>query len=343
MKRILAAVLILVSVKTGVAQSRDSLFADSVFRAHTHRIELRSGALSGPGADLLLRATRNAQFVALSENHNVLEIPKLTTALFRALRDAHGFGYLALEHGPVAMERSVALARAQGVEGVLGFGRTIPHAFHFINDQELEMIGEVTRLSRATTDPVWGVDREYAATPVLEELVRLAPGRDARAAAQALLDSARPFDVVRKGEGDVVWLTTRADSGQMAALRRAFRAPAGSRAEFLLRDLELSRLSGALYRGDSESAPTNFDHNRVREEWMVDRFRTMYARAAAAGGAPPRVVLKSGHCHLTRGYSCGNVPTLGSYVSELARANGRESYHVWLSVINRPGVWWSLG
>ena len=280
--------------------------------------------------------------MALAENHNVREIPQITTGLFKALRDAHGFRYLALEQGAVAMEHSAGAAHGGRARAVWELGRRVPRAFHFWNDQELAMIAEVTRLSPASRNAVWGVDREYAATMVLEELIKVARNGAARAAAAAMRDSALAYDTLGHAASGKRWLADVVDSLEITGLRNRFRPESGSPADFLLRDLELARLSAALYRAHSDSTPTGFDSNRVREEWMVERFRDRYRERLAAGERLPKVLLKSGHWHIFRGYFQGNIPTLGNFVSELARSNGLESYHIWTSLINRPGVWWSL-
>lgn len=340
---ILGIVSVLLLDTKAPCQDRDSVFTDSIFRAHSHTIEYREGELSGPGLQLLLNDTRRAQFVAIAENHNVREIPQLTTAMFRALQKTHGFGYLALEQGPVAIERAVAASRSGGRDSVWALGRRLPQIFHFLTDQELGMIAEVTRLSGVRTDPVWGVDREYGATPVLEELARISPDARTRAGVEILLDSARVYESFHDSAGGIRWLLERVDSASVARLRQMFGPRSGARADFLLRDLELARRSGALYRSRTGPIPTGFDANRIREEWMVEQFISRYRAAITAGDSLPKVVVKSGHWHLFRGLFRANIPTLGNFISELARANRRESYHIWLSLINRPGGWWSLG
>src|SRR5687768_10202843 len=68
---------------------------DNLVAANSRLLQLKNGALEGPGADFILAEAAEAQFVALGEEHNTTEIPELTTALFRTLQDRYGFRFLA--------------------------------------------------------------------------------------------------------------------------------------------------------------------------------------------------------------------------------------------------------
>ena len=54
---------------------------------NAYEISLRNGALAGPGAAFLLKATHGEQFVALGEAHNNKDISPITVALLRGLHE----------------------------------------------------------------------------------------------------------------------------------------------------------------------------------------------------------------------------------------------------------------
>src|SRR5687767_4032090 len=116
---------------------RDSVVLDSLFRAQRYPVSLRDGRLEGPGAALLAEATRNAQFVVLAESHYVGEIPRFTTAWFDELHRRRGFDYYAIEYGP-AIGRMLSRRPVRGdTAAVVRLGARYPHAFQFLNDEEL--------------------------------------------------------------------------------------------------------------------------------------------------------------------------------------------------------------
>ena len=75
---------------------------------------------------------------------------------------------------------------------------------------------------------------------------------------------------------------------------------------------------------------------------MRRNLREHYAQATARGEPKPRVVLKFGQWHATRGWNQGDVLALGTYVSELAQSNGMTSLHIWTGLVNEPGQFWTL-
>jgi hypothetical protein len=81
--------------------------------------------------------------------------------------------------------------------------------------------------------------------------------------------------------------------------------------------------------------PGGYASNREREENMKDLFMRGYRRAVAVGEPMPRVLLKFGHWHLYRGRSPGSVLSLGNFVSQLAKSNGKQSFHLAV-IINNP-------
>ncbi len=62
-----------------------------------------------------------------------------------------------------------------------------------------------------------------------------------------------------------------------------------------------------------------------------------YRKAQAAGESKPKVLLKLGHYHTIRGLSWSNISTLGNFVSEFAKSNDMNSFHLAMYVNNASG------
>lgn len=323
--------------------SRDTIYLDSVLRAHRYPIALRDGRLSGDGARFLSEATRNAQFVVLGESHYVAEIPRYAAALFSSLRASVGFQHYAVENGPVIG----SMLSAPGVRGrrdaSFALARRYPRALQFWDDEEIDAISRIGALSAARTDPVWGLDQEWGALHVLERLAVLAPTPAARAVASALADSARLLESSRPfAVADLPRFIASADSASFERLRRAFRPTPHSEAERLITSLVVSN---AIYRdnaGANAGLPTGYRANAVRELYMKEQFMKQY-RAAVRGGEPlPHVLVKIGSVHGGKWLSSNSTLALGDFLHEFAIANGRESFHLVAWPVNEPGNYWSI-
>jgi hypothetical protein len=120
-------------------------------------------------------------------------------------------------------------------------------------------------------------------------------------------------------------------------LRRAFAAHPEA-----LRILDALRNSTEIYALRTDR-PNIYRSNHRREMYMRTRFMEHYRAAVAAGDTLPRVVLKFGQWHALRGVlNWGDVEPLGTFLSELARANGRDALFIWTGLVNEPGDVWTL-
>src|SRR5215471_10848739 len=70
---------------------------EDLFKANSYDLRLSDGRLAGSGYEFLIKATARAQFFAIAEPHNSMQLPKITSLLFNSLRRERGFEYLALE------------------------------------------------------------------------------------------------------------------------------------------------------------------------------------------------------------------------------------------------------
>ena len=72
---------------------------------HSHPFTLdENDRIAGPGAEHLRRETRAAQYLLFGEDHHDHDTPRLATAIYRMLREAHGYDVLVVEQDPLAIE-----------------------------------------------------------------------------------------------------------------------------------------------------------------------------------------------------------------------------------------------
>lgn len=308
-------------------------------KANSYPLTVSNGNLSGSGMDLLIKASSDAQFFVIGEEHNVKEVPEITSMLFSALHNRYGYNYLALEQDPLSCllaSRQPFLGNAQTL---FDYSKKYPQSFTFNTDEELRMIAETGRTSSAKTDRIWGLDQMFGGLHVLERLIEYAPNKDARERTLKLIEHARKYDSTRFKEGiDQYMLGGVQKPDDFYKLGEIYQPKKGSEAEFLINQLLISaRIYQHYYDGTKEKIPGYFENGREREENMKDLFMMHYRNAQAKGDKMPKVLMKLGYWHTIRGIYKANVPTLGNFVSDFARINGMKSFHLAVFINNPPG------
>ena len=305
---------------------------------NTHSLTFADGRISGPGADLLLREGASTQFFLLAEyvSHIDHATPLFMAALFEALQPAYGFNYVAVEQDPFGMQLVSELPFRGDIARIAQQARQYPYAFTFVNDEELRMFADVGAASRGRWRPVWGVDQAFGAALPLDQLRRLAPNPAAAAAIDEMLAEARRREVRVEDFGD--WRGTRdftnghymsaestANVGRLARVRRLFHPRPGSRADELLRGLEVSSRIYDYNRRAGELSPSGeplgYHSNFVREQLMKNVFLDNYRRAERLDRGLPRVIVKAGFNHIVRGRNFTNLHSLGNMLHEFALTN----------------------
>lgn len=303
--------------------------ADSTLRrallAQRHLVALEDGQLTGPGGELLLAASRDAQFTLIGEEHGVAEIPALTSALFRALVP-HGYRYLAIETGDALAAALDSVARRPAPLDALTrfFHEHWPGAPFFAMQPEAQLLADAVTASSAR--PVlWGLDYDIMADRYalarLEALARTAAERQAVAHLRHVADSLLRRAMAERNPGLIMMFGGPMEP--VAALRTAFAPSPGDPTDRIIAELEqtlaINRywVTGQGYRS-----------NEARATWNKRQFGRMLREATAADGTMPRVLLKFGGYHMMRGRTTTNVYDLGSLAAELADASGTRSFHV---------------
>lgn len=321
------------------ANNRDTkaVKVEDLLRANAYDITVTNGNLSGKGFELLMKAAASSQFFALGEPHHAKEVPEIAAMLFKALNKQHGFNYLALEQDPV-MTRMVSAPTTVGKRDyVISLARKYPNAFIFITDQELEMISQAGNISKGKGRIIWGLDQVFGGIHVLDRLSNFAPNEDVRRRTQKLIEVLRKNEAERLEKLDRY---TMADIGEMTEFKKLiseYKPKKNSEAEFLISQM---LLSAQIYKNNimaGKGELTGFISNYEREENMKWLFMLEYRKAQAAGESLPKVLLKFGHYHSIRGRNWSNVLSLGNFVSEFAKSNDMDSFHLAIYINNASG------
>lgn len=327
---------VFVVAQNTTAQQQEPL--ENLFRTNAFPIQIQDGNLSGTGAELLASAMNDVQFVALGEWHNRRAVHRFGGALFRMLHNQFGFNYLALEEDPYLGRLSSEAARKGGTEEMIRLALRYPNAFHLLTEEELEMIGDIGKLSKAKSEPIWGLNQIFGATHIYKRLLQIAPDAAARAEAQKLLDNALEYEKERF-QKNTHYLAFVANPADFVELRKAFRPQKGTEADWLISQIELSKQIFSPYGIKPRPAPEVFYQSGVKRETnMKHLFAERYREAQAKGDSLPKVLAMFGHLHLYRGLSeQTDLFTLGNFLSELAVFNQKQSLQIY-AVVDLPQV-----
>lgn len=326
-------------VQPATGHQVQSLSLDSVLTARRIPMTHSPTESGGPGFDVIVRAAADARFVMVGESHNLAHLPEFTSHLFDALHQEHGYRYLVMEDGP----RAIEMLMAPGVRGdraaSVEWANRYVSALQFRNDQEIDLIAHVGRVSTAPTEPVWGIDNAWGVQHIADALIDLAPDPAAEELARALADSAAVYEAFRPSETRPRFIVSVLTEEVISALEEAFDGT-GPEAQALLRSLRVGYETYAARR----DRPSIYSANDLRERRMRSRFMEKYRPAVAAGEQQPRAVLKFGQVHAISGplSPTTSVASIGTFLEEFARSEGSEMINIWTALINEPGDVWTL-
>lgn len=310
---------------SGLAESDPPRIADLV-AGNSHPFAYSATTLSGPGAEVLLRAFGDAQFVLLGEDHMDHATPIFAGALFRTLHDRFGFRHLVVEQDPVAIVAALGPEVRGRPDRLAALAKRYPSLFEFDSDEDLTLLAEVGARVPGP-DAIWGVEQATGATRYLEELVALAPTPTARAGAESVLEASRAADPGPRYS--VNWLASAEAPGQIAELEALYRAKPGSRAHRLLTGLARSSEIFGYYRRAEAGEFVGLYNNTVREAVLKDNFLERY-RAVAGRGGEPKAMFKFGSNHLYHGKNPTQAFPIGNLAHELAIYNGSSAFGLYV-------------
>lgn len=317
-----------------------NLSLDSLLLKNTYPVSIKNGELQGAGGTILENTMEDVQFVAFGEWHNKKAIHKFGFALFKMLHEKHSFNYLALEEDPYLGEIISQNIKSDSISDnpTFSIAKRYPNSFHLITEEELEMISQIGKISKAPSDFVWGLNQVFGATHLYDYLVEVAPNPEALKKITSLRNQALEYEGERfiKNKSYIANIATL---GDFTELRELFLPPSGSQAEFLINQLELSnKIFSPYVISPRPSVSTFYESNRARENNMKQLFARKY-REAEKAGENPKVLAMLGHLHLFRGLSSGTeIFTLGNFLSELANFNNKKSIHIY-GLLDLPSIY----
>lgn len=323
--------LLLLSLTTGIVAQNETL--ESLFKAHSYPLTVSGGKLSGSGMDLLMRASADAQFFILAEQHNSKLIPEITIMLFDSLHDRYGFNYLALEQDPVMCRMVSAKSVVGKLDYVVSQANRYPNAFTFITDQELEMIARAGKISKGKGNRIWGLDQAFGALHILNRLKELTSNTEVRNRLAELIKTAEEYEIKRYVPGRRYMMPEVSKTEDFKNLLQLYQPKKGSEEEFLINEL----LTSIRIYEKWASPSSRFEANYTREENMKALFMNEYRKAQGVGEEMPKVLLKFGHVHAMRGLNPSNVLSLGNFVTEFAKRNNTKSFLLTMWVNNASG------
>jgi len=340
----LAVFLPVLAMQAAVAQQPTAppqLDIDSIVKANSHQLRTAAGEINDEGWAFMLGEIGDAQIVAIAEEHNVQEIPHFVTMLFARLHNSLGFNYVADEQDPYAMRLISAMAHQADEDSVKALARRWPTALTFATDEEIHMLYTVARMSTARGNAVWGVDQAFGANHYLARLRELARSGAARAKIDSLASAAELADRQRYDSTWTHFMARIATEGDFARLRALLNPATGSEADWLIGALERSaHIYTAYMLAANQGRATGWENTWSRERYMKERFSEEYRLAQSHGDSLPRVIVKAGHWHIHRGLFPQSLAlTFGTFVSELAQFNGKQSYVISTGITGPPGQW----
>jgi hypothetical protein len=285
--------------------------------AHRTDVGVDGGRFSGPGAAVIASAARGARFVVLGEDHGVVEIAGVASALY-GLVQPEGFDSIALEVGPYAAARLADVVRAPSPRDTL---RAFLHAYPLSLPiygwaEDFALLEEAARRAGSRLR-LFGLDQEFmgAAGLLLDTALARAPAGQARALITAARERAADRYMHARETGDPrdLFLISAARD-ELVALCDAGRA-AGLDTVAPLEALLESRDIYAAHETDGVAA------GAARAAIM----RRNLAAAMAHGG---NLFIKVGAYHAFRGTTPLGLEDVGSLVAQRSQEVGAPSLHM---------------
>ncbi len=291
-----------------------------------YALSVRSGQLSGPGAQVFAAAIAESRFVLLGEYHGLAQTPEFWAAVCKAA-GAEGFHTMAVEEGPLAAaELENLVQRPDPLSLLVAFQKKFPGSLNVSSArEELDMLEQCARAGQGEFR-LWGLNQEAlgAGGLILSRVLASPLGRRARPAMQQLLQrsneaSRKALETGRVFDQFMIAADDKELADGTALLLKDGSSEARSLFWSLVESHEINRAS-----------PAEYSNARRRERLMKTLFAANYARAARNAAAPPKVLLKFGAYHVFRGLNPVHGSGIGNYVAELAEGQAARSLHICL-------------
>lgn len=310
--------LVLLALQPAAASAAAEALAEALAAVRSDLTLDETDALAGPGGRLLGAAAAEARTVVFGEDHGIVEVAKLASALWRQVTPA-GFETMALEIGPAAAAEVERILRgadrhAKLVDWIAAHPFTL--AFY-------DLAEEAALLERAAEGSperlrLVGLDQELVgAAKLLLERARAAAATPATRAQidELLREEADAYLRAAASHDPTELFMMTADAGHLEAARVALAresAAAAAPLDALLESREIYRLN----------AVEGFRSNAQRTALMR---RSLHA---ALPGELPKLFVKLGAYHAYKGFAPLGSREIGNHLAELAEAAGGRSLHL---------------
>ncbi len=322
--------LVLFTLLASTSAIADENLLRELLKDNSYDISLTESGLRGAGAEFITRESNNAQFVVIGEGHNILEIPLFTTALFSLLHQQHEFNYFATEQDPLMMQMVSSEPVRGDLDQVVALAKKYPYGLTFASDQEQTMLANIAAISSGRSYPIWGAEQAFGTTHYLDALLETGLNSTDKATISIALPDVRKAEQKRDLANSHYMANGDGKAGLIQKLDDIRQTTQDPAAEFYIDALVNSDEIYNYYFRAVAGEPVGLFNNTVREAYIKKRFMQEYNRAKELDKKLPRVLLKYGSNHTTRGRNPTNAYPIGNFVSELAVSNGMESLSILL-------------
>ncbi|PXX98775.1 hypothetical protein DF185_15465 [Marinifilum breve] len=296
---------------------------DELLKNNTYYFEISEGEAYGEGFEILKNQIKNSQFVVLGEEHFSARVSEFTNAIVPALTK-NDFKYFAAEIGANSAKVMSELIKEK-------------HSLYDFNTRINNLVGEVPvpffdgkedevflKAFMENEFELWGIDQEYFTSQVflLDKLFLLSENSKRL---NSLYTVAKDFAISatkksiqdRKYKLSVSLLHSDEINDFFNALDRS-----NFEINKIIDDL---KKSWEVYKAFDENEQYYNIHKRLHI--MQENF-TEYYRKSMEVEALPKVFVKIGGVHASKGRSHHNIYDIGNFIMELANFNQQKSTHI---------------
>ncbi|WP_130736543.1 hypothetical protein [Flavobacterium sp. J27] len=294
-----------------------------LIKENTFYFEINENNASGAGFDLLKKEIEKAQFVILGEEHFSAKISEFTNSIVPTLT-ANNFKYFAAEIGPNSADEISRLIQNQ--KSLYPFNTKINN---LVGDVPVPFFDgkedEVFLKSFLKNDfKIWGLDQEYLTSPIflMDRLFELS-NRSEKIEPYYLIAKEFVISEIKKGRQNQKYkvFTSLLNSSEVNHYLKKL-DQSNKEINKIIVDL---KKSSEVYKLREDNNLYESIHKRLylMQENFID-----YYNAALLTDSLPKVFLKIGGVHASKGKSLHNIYDIGNFMMEIANYNKRKSVHL---------------
>ena len=325
---------IILSVVSILVSAQEKTASDWV-KDNTYYFEIKNSKIIGDGADILKKQIEESQFLILGEEHFSARVSAFTNAIVPTLA-TNNFNYFAAEIGPNSAEKITELIKKEG--SLFKFNTKIYRLtgevpIPFFDGKEDESF---LKSFIENGFEIWGLDQEYLTAPtfLIDELYNLSKQKERlkphyTAAKSFIIKEIQKSRENRKYKAFNSLLNSK-------EIKQFFNrlATSNPKTQKIISDLKKSWEVYKL-REDKDLYASLYK----RLDIMHSNFISYYSNALKTEKFP-KVVIKIGGVHASKGRSHNNIYDIGNFIMELANYNNQKFTNILIfpsSYINKDG------